>query len=372
MTPDRFLATSVVRRAGHASASGFARVFSREAGQVLACAATPESLHRAADPNPRGGLRGARGVSGWGDRLVVANTERLFVLDPEWCIVREITHPWMGGVHGVLAEAEGIWVTCTTADLLVQVDWEGRVIGDWEWRQDPALVQAFGFSRLPPVERDADHRAPGVARTRVSNVVHLNSVRRADDGRLLVSFGRVLAPATYRRQALGRTAGRMAQAVGVTWRPAAGARTPPPAVPSGTIEGSTYALVALGDDGRAEIVVRETGTRVPNHDVASEAGLLIYCDTNRGRLVAVEEETGEVRHAVEIPGAPSFVRGLAPLGGLRYLVGSQRPGAVHEVDLAAEAVVATYPLDGDPDESVHNIAVVPEGFSAPPSTLFQT
>lgn len=365
-----FIATSIVRRAAEEHTSGFARVFSREGGGVLACAPVPESLHRADDPNPRGGLRGARGVSAWGDRLVVANTERLFVLGPDWRVEREITHPWMGGVHGILAEEDGVWVTCTMADLLIKVDWEGRLVRDWEWRRDDALVAAFGYGRLPPVDRDVDYREPGSSRTGVRNVAHINGVCRGADGRLVLSFGRVLAPAVYRRQAVARTAGRLAQAVGVTWRPAADARKPLPAVPAGTIAGSRYAVVALDGAGRSEILLTETDTRVPNHDVEVNDGLLVYCDTNRGRLAGADVETGAVRCAVAIPGEPSFVRGLEPLGGLRFLAGSQRPAAVHEVDLGAEAITATYALDGDPDESVHNIAVVPEGFADPTGPFF--
>jgi hypothetical protein len=366
----RFVVTSIVRRAAEAHTSGFARVLSREDGRVVACAAVPESLHRAADQNPRGGLRGARGVSAWGDRLVIANTERLFVLGRDWRIQRDITHPWMGGVHGLLAEEDGIWVTCTMADLLIKVDWEGRLIHDWEWRRDDALLAAFGYDRLPPVDRDVDYREPGTSRTGVRNVAHINGVSRDPDGRLVVSFGRVLAPAVYRRQAVARMAGRLAQVAGVTWRPTSDGRKPSPTVPSGSIEGSTFAVVALDGAERSEILLTETGTRVPNHDVEVNDGLLVYCDTNRARLVGVDMETGLARCAVAIPGEPSFVRGLEPLGGLRFLVGSQRPAAVHEVDLGAEAITATHALGGDPDESVYDIALVPEGFADPTGPFF--
>lgn len=370
MSTTRFVVTSVVRRAADQHSSGCARVISREGGGVLACSPVPESLHRAADPNPRGGLRGGRGVSAWGDRLVVANAERLFVLGPDWRVAREITHPWMGGVHGILAEEDGVWVTCTMADLLIKVDWDGRLVHDWEWRRDDPLLSAFGYGRLPPVDRDVDYREPGSSRAAVRNVAHINGVCRGGDGRLVLSFGRVLAPAVYRSQALARAAGRLAAAAGVTWRPAAGARKAPPGVPSGTIEGSMYAVVALDGAGRSEILLAEPDTRVPNHDVWASDDLLVYCDTNRGRLVGTDVQTGAVRGAVAIPGEPSFVRGLEPLGGLRFLVGSQRPAAVHEVDLGAEEITATYAIDGDPDESVHNIALVPDGFADPTGLFF--
>lgn len=367
MSPSRFVATSIIRRADQTSTSGFARVFSRETGAVVACAPIPESLQRVHDPNPRGGLRGARGVSAWGDRLVVANTERLFVLDPSWRIVREITHPWMGGIHGILAEADGIWVTCTMADLLIKVDWEGRLVSDWEWRRDPGLVEAFGFGRLPPVDRSVDYREPGSSRSKVRNVVHLNALSRAPEG-LVLSFGRILSPSVYRKQVLSRTMGRVSQALGVSRRSVAG--KPLSAVPSGRIAGSSYAVVQLGDDGHSQILMEETDTTVPNHNVCRIGDLIVYNDTNRGRLAGYSLSAGTVQCAVPIPGEPSFVRGLARLDGLRFLVGSQRPAAVHEVDLAGGALLSTYTLDGEPDESVHNIGVVPDAFRTPSADLF--
>lgn len=364
MNRSRFAVTSVVRHAGHSSASGFVRVLSRDTGVVHPRWPVPESLHRAADPNPRGGLRGARGVSAFGNRLVIANTERLFVFDPDWEIVREITHPWMGGVHGILAEEDGIWVTCTMADLLIKVDWEGRKIAEWEWRNDPSLVEAFGLRGLPRVDRKVDYRDPDASRTHVRNTVHLNAIARAREG-LVLSFGRILSPSAYRRQLVARTVTRVGQAIGVTWRPASAGRKAPPAVPSGAIEGSSSAVVHLSESGRSEILFCETGTTVPNHDLYRDGDVIVYTDTNRGRLAAISLGSGTVQHEVRIPGQPSFVRGLAPLGGLRFLVGSQRPAAVYEVDLAAGAVLATYSLGGDPDESVHNIGVVPDSFASP-------
>ncbi len=119
--------------------------------------AVPESVHRAKDPNPRGGLRGARGVTTDGARLVIANTERLLVFDQYWKLVGDITHPLMGGVHDILAEVDGIWITCTNADLLLKLDRTGKMVADWEWRVDRSLVAGFGFRGLPKVDRTPDY-----------------------------------------------------------------------------------------------------------------------------------------------------------------------------------------------------------------------
>jgi hypothetical protein len=71
------------------------------------------------------------------------------------------------------------------------------------------------------------------------------------------------------------------------------------------------------------------------------------------------------RRAVSIPGEPSFARGLVHLGALRFLVGSQKPAAVYLVDLEREAVASHFVLDGEPQEAVYGIAMVPDTFGPP-------
>src|SRR5258705_12275770 len=151
--PLRLLVTSIVRNAEQQQASGFVRVIDFTSKRTLMKSAMPESIHRAKDPNPRGGLRGARGVTIYKDRLVIANGERLLVSNPQWELVGEMTHPWMGGIHDIWAEEDGVWIACTNADLLVKVDWTGNVLTDWEWRLDKELVAELGFRSLPKVDR---------------------------------------------------------------------------------------------------------------------------------------------------------------------------------------------------------------------------
>jgi len=71
---DRLIVTTVVRHAGQKQASGFFHIADTRTKQVLRKFAVPESAFRLNDPNPRGGLRGARGVSCWGDRIIIANS----------------------------------------------------------------------------------------------------------------------------------------------------------------------------------------------------------------------------------------------------------------------------------------------------------
>ncbi len=354
----RIVVTSAVRHAGHERFSGYVRIVDLDRAAVLHTEPVPESPWRGVDPNPRGGTRGAKGVSVHGDRLVVCNSDSVFVLDERLEPVTAFSHPVAGAIHDVLAEERGIWLTCTNADLLARFTWEGELAETWSWRADAELVRELGFDSLPPTDPTLDYRDPRVLQGGVTNVVHLNAVTRGDRG-LLLGFGRILAPdEVARRQRMARL-GRAAARLGVVRKRKPETTT----APASAVPGSTAAIVELRDDGSSRLRASQANVTVPNHNVLERGGTLVYNDTNAGLL-----EAGSV--SVAVPGDPSFARGLSHLRDDTYLVGSQQPLAVYAVDVAAGEVVETFELGGEENESVYAIAVLPETFALPRSSMF--
>lgn len=358
----RLLITTVVRYADLAQDSGFVYVLELETGRVLMRSPMPESLYRANDPNPRGGLRGARGVSVFGDRLVLANTERLLIFDENWQPVSQITHPLMGGVHDIWAEEHGIWVTCTNADLLLKVSWTGEVLADWSWRSDAALAASLGLAGASLVDYDLDYRDPETMRDGVRNGAHLNGVARNPAG-LLLSFGRILSPTRYRQARIQSVVGKIAKKIGVKRRKnRAHALTPQPV---GLIEGSSAGLVLLREDGQTTLLSHTPNTRVPNHNVLQAGEHLLYNDSNGSRLVALPWLGNGAPKAIVIPGEPGFARGLAQLDSERFLVGSQAPAAVYEANVPTQQVTRRYLWESKPHETVYGLCLLPDHFSDP-------
>jgi hypothetical protein len=362
----RLAVTTQVRHAGQAEYSGYLRILDLERGANLYTAPIPDSAYRSEDPNPRGGLRGAKGMSVHGDRFVVANADRVFVFDRSWRLVRDFSHPILGSIHDLHVEADAIWVTSVNSDLLVRFDWEGDLVDWWSWRSDPRLLAAFGFRSVPRVDTTLDFRRPAVMQGGVHNIVHLNGVTRGREG-LLLSFGRVLSPATVRRRRLKAVAGRLAARVGFS-KPAPTRPTP---VPTNLLPGSSAAIVSLTDeagplvDARARLLLLVPDVVVPNHNVIEDGALLVYNDSNAGRVVAYDTRAGSERTAVAVPGSPSFARGLARLDDGTYAAGSQAPLAVHVVDLERGEVVRSLPMEGGETESVYGICPLPDDFSTP-------
>jgi len=328
--------TSNIRHVPPDEASSFLRVVDLSSGALVLTTRVPESSFRANDPNPRGGQRGGRGISAHGGRLVVANAERLFVLDTSWRLVAELTHPLAADVHDVFAEERGIWVASTACDALLLLGWDGELKDIWTYRQDRGLVKQLGLPRrgLPRFEPEIDYRDPRNRRPD-DDLAHLSSVVRDGDGLLLM---------------LGRIRGRTDETWQDVWS----------------------AVVELADVGkglgkaRASILYRRNGLVAPNHNVGRSDGLVVFNDSNANRLVAVDPRSNEERCSVAIPGDPPFARGLARIGPDRWLVGSQYPLAVHDVDLRRGQIVVSYAFDAPEEESVYAVCVLPDEFGAPP------
>jgi hypothetical protein len=377
----RIAVTSIIRNVPAAFESGLLRVIDLDTGRALLSGPIPQSAHRGADPNPRGGLRGGRGVSFSADRFVLANSERVFVFDREWQMVGELSNAWTADIHEILAERDGTWVTCTGCDLLLKLGWNGEVLASWSWRSDRRLATQFGFNSLSEVPPGPDYRDPRQRGYAVHDVGHLNGVTRARDG-LIVSLGRVLTPGAFRSRRLRRLVRRAVAKAAIT-RPALAAHrrrhlrklgAGPLPMPDRGPGSSALVLVsdpaaAAGGTPGADLLLRQEGLGLPNHNVLEVDGLLVYNDTNGGRLVAVERRDRGAVRSVEVPGNPGYARGLAWLEDELFVVGSQRPTALHTIDLGVGQVSSSTVIGRDPWESVSSIALVPDSFDDPPERL---
>jgi hypothetical protein len=386
---NRVAVTTIVRAAAVDRPSGYLRIVDLESGAQQA-APLPDAVHRARDPNPRGGLRGGRGIAATGDRMAVAINDRILVLGRDWSLETVISHRWMGGLHDLAVGDEGIWATSADNDLLLRFGWEGRLRDHWHWRTDRGLCRALGLGRLPRFERWPDHRDPIGGGLRL-DFGHLNAVA-ADDDALLIGLGMVRTPASLwwplaRERGLRLAAraglGRLAQGTVDRWRssPAVALGRRQAAGPAllgitpGNIDfrpgdeprpGWTWAVVELRGDGRrrrARLVARHPAEALPAHNVVAHDGLVAVCDSARARVVGVDRRSGEIVRSVAIPGDFPFPRGLLRLADGRLAAGMQLPAAIAILDLDAECIDDQILLDDDHAETPYAIAAVPDGFA---------
>lgn len=383
--------TTTVRGAEVADPAGYLRVVDLARHEQLAVAPLPDAIHRKLDPNPRGGTRGGRGLAALPDRLALAVNDRVLVLDRRWRIQSVITHPWMGGIHDVAADPDGLWVTCADNDLVLRVDWDGQPITFWHWRKDRRIRRQLGHGWLPSFDRHIDHRRPGDDGLRL-DLGHVNAAV-LDGDVLLVGLGLARPPVSlawheFRERGLriARRLGLGAPADGLVrwWRSLPG-RAPGPnllaAMPSqirpenvDIRPGWSSVVVAVDSPHhhrrpRARVIVRLPGRGVPVHNAVPYEDRIAIADSGAGRVIAVDRRTGDVVRSVELPEELPFPRGLLRLPDGRFVVGTQQPVALTIVDLEAERIDDRVVLPDDRGEASYALVALPDGFEDPAGRL---
>jgi len=86
-----------MRKANPGNPSGFLSTCDIENGQIVQQTKNIESLFPYVDPNPRGGLRGAKGITCNGNLILISNSHSIFVFDRNWILQRIISHPSCAG-----------------------------------------------------------------------------------------------------------------------------------------------------------------------------------------------------------------------------------------------------------------------------------
>ena len=99
--PTRFLISTVRRHTPPEEPSGYIYLVDYAARQVVQRCSIIEPAFREEDDNPRGGMRGGKGISVRPDQIALANFSRIVRYDPQWNILGEISHPSCAGIHDI-------------------------------------------------------------------------------------------------------------------------------------------------------------------------------------------------------------------------------------------------------------------------------
>jgi len=313
----RVVATTVVRASvfgrqetGHVYDVDF------DAGTVVDRVPVPAPARPASDDNPRGGIRGGRGIAFTSDGVVLATYDTLVRYDDAWSIADRLESPLFAGLHEIEWDGNRLWATATAIDALVCVDGRSAAVA---WDPHGAAAASLG---LPPRDPAVLERADGVV-PRLDHC-HLNGVTRRGD-EIVLHLGLV----RRRRSARDRFARRLGAA-------------------------GESLVVRLNGSPVPDVLVRLRGGDLPTHNgqfVASGRIAVNDSATNTLRLFAAD--TGSELRAIPMPG--TWLRGLEPIGGGYALVGTA-PASIHLVNLETGECERTVQLADDPNEAVHGLA----------------
>jgi hypothetical protein len=143
----RLLVTSIRRHTPHTEPSGFVYLIDAEKGRVLQRSTMLEPAYRAADTNPRGGMRGGRGISVRPDQIAIANASVIYRYDPQWNLLGIISHPSAAAIHDIHFHEERLWLTAARNDLVMQFDLEASCCATTTCAARPRLSRTWIGSR---------------------------------------------------------------------------------------------------------------------------------------------------------------------------------------------------------------------------------
>ena len=321
----RVVVSTICRGSRPGEPSGHLYVVDLERG-VLGSCEVPPAPYLEREPNPRGGIRGGRGVATDGDTLFVANGAEVLRFDHAWRPLATISHPWCGNVHDIAAYDDRLWVCSTANDALAVFDTDGRLSDLVDLRLDVGLAgDGARFSAA------ADYRDPAGYDQAASNLLHANGIGFVADGIPLVSFGRAQAE-----------------------------------------DGGSHHGLITRVAGLADPLPVADDVPVPIHNVVPMPdGTVLTLDSGASALLVLSPDGTVSRSVTLAPPAPhGFLRGLCPAGGDRVLVGERNRLLVVDLSTAATPpTIGSFVLAESPRESVYAIAPLPDEFSALPARL---
>lgn len=372
----RILVSTNHREVLNNAISGWLYVVDVEERKVLKKSAGVEAPYRTHDTNPRGGMRGIRGVGFRNGELAISNYSSILFFDRHWNLLRVFTHPSIASIHDIYYADDGVWVTSTANDVLVRFDMTGALNPLIYMRTQKSLMRKLGGPVRQVVRpKDLasgkkDFRMRTYFNLDVYDRVHLNSICQMPDGRFLMSlgllvgdyFGFLMNIKTLMlklkiwdlflglNRAVRRLLKRDKQMLSdLVVQPAKG----------------KSAIVSLDSNGDWQTHLVINTAQNPSHSVrVLSDGTAAYLNTSHGEVFHFDMN-GKIISGTKV--SERFLRGLLELPDGRLALGSSNNVLIF--DLKTCTIVDRIELSSDPLNSVFDIQIMPSDFDLPPDSL---
>lgn len=373
----RLIVTTTKRHVRADEPSGFIYALDLQKGVILRKSEIIEAPFRAADTNPRGGLRGAKGIAVRPGEIAIANPSLVFRYDRSWNLLGCTTHPSCAGIHDIAFEGDSLLLTSSRTDTLFQFDLQGRLLEHNHLRTSARSVEGLQWA-APTLLTDGqieegslDFRDPGTHRQEDYDRAHLNSVCSLPGGDRLISLGQLITPNFARWIGAKNTLIRM----GVwPWllrinRGLARAFHLRRDLHSDLIARpaeSSSAVLRLSAGGGASLCLSVPDVTAPCHSLLRLADeTVIYLDTNSGSVIRFHPDRAGVISTTKV--TEGFLRGAAQIGDDTLALGSKADLLIFS--LGEGRVISRFRLSEAPNESVFDIDGLPSEFPLPPESF---
>jgi hypothetical protein len=358
--------------------SGHIMVMDLEKREIIRRCEIIEPPYRVENPNPRGGLRGSKGISVAGNRIAIANASTIFLYDEEWTPITYFYHPSCAGVHDIVLDGETVWVTSARNDILCQLDFTGKMLNYYDTRTfasiltDPKWKPPVFLTREQILNGTIDFRDPRTHDEVFADASHANSLAKMANGDLLLSCGLLKKQGHLRLLYLKNWMIRAHlwehfESVNRFFRKKlfkmenrhVGELVVQPA------KGSS-AIFRVGKNNQVTKCLTLPDATAPSHSVrALKDGSAIYLKTTNGELIHFNPENGEI-YAVDQVGG-QFLRGATELEDGTLILGDNNK-LIH-YDLKKHQPIFSLLASPDDMEAIFDFAVLPVNFTLPPESF---
>lgn len=377
----RFLVSTVRRHCPPDEHSGYIYLLDHSRKKILQRSEMVEPWYRELDTNPRGGMRGAKGISVCPSQNYVAlsNFSMIFLYDSSWKLLKAITHPLCAGVHDIAFRENALWVTAARTDLLLKFDLEGNLLRHFYLRAFSEITTALKWSAPILLDEETidhnkvDFRHPLQVEKEEYDRAHVNSLCFLNNGDILISMGFIFderfANLLRLKKSLiswgfwkrvRRINNWLSHALRVKQKNVDQQLVVKPAR-------AKSAIVRLTPDNRGKVILILENVTAPSHSLLNLWDeRVIYLNTSEGEIINFEPERGGILSKVRITNQ-GFLRGVTTLNKDTILVGNC--GEIITFDLKTNKAIESWLISQDPHEAIFDIKPCPSHFSILPQSL---
>ncbi len=330
------------------------------------------------NPNPRGGLRGGRGIEVTAEQLFIANYSVIYCFDRNWQTVRTITHPACANIHDILLHNGHLWVNSTVNDIILEFDLQGEIQSLINVQNLPEVKVFTGRRRSNLLPDDqilagqVDFRHPQALKRGLYDWLHVNSMCFLPNGDMIILLG-LVGNFSYNAILDFKTwlqnKGVWPYLVGLNQWLIRALRLKP-AINTHMVTHTTFgqaALLRLDKNRQVSIPLILPKVNTPVHSLlANPDNTLWFNDSSSGEIVHFDLINGQQLARIKVTN--DFLRGLTRLTDDLVVVGAGREICL--VDLPRQQVVTRIHLSDFPDAIVYDVKILPAGFEPVPHKLY--
>jgi len=339
-----------------------------------------EPPYREADPNPRGGFRGLKGISIDQDRIAIANASTIFIYDNLWTPLNYLWHPSCAGIHDISLQNNLVWATSSRNDLLLCLDFDGNIVRSYDLRRYSPVKNLSQWKLNPMLtekevlEGKIDFRDPRTHDNAFTDTLHVNSFEQLKNGDLLISCGLIRAVNNFHlhkiNNKLKRTKFRditpaifhLLKEIFFT------SETNNKERDKNKKKDLISLLLRVEKNGRVCPSLVLTGCSVPSHSIRLlRDGSAIYLNTTTGEIINFDPANDQILSNVKI--GTNFLRGATQLSDNTLLLGDNNH--IIHFDLYEKKIISKTAISTNTFDAVFDINVLPEEFKLPPESFIK-